>query len=589
MSNNDFRIRFSPFRLTDEQQTAVSQSLRLSRIKIEALAGTGKTATLIEIARALKNERPDRRILYTAFNRKIVRAVESEMGQLAECFTMHQLAYHSVGASMCRSKLRDSPFVLNPTEGAQLIGADEDCHVVAKACHNPFPSKYEEYPIVLTKEMIFEFASQTVTRFCQSADLAIDISHVPEEIYCKCEPFSVQKDEQQFSDFFLIPFEVRSIIKEAALMIWIETQEPTSFRFPFRHDHYLKIWHLMQQPLPYDVILFDEAQDADPIMADIVNRHQGKTVWCGDRYQAIYEWRGAVNSMELVNADATIHLTRSFRFGVAIATVINTILQHLGAPRLHGDPAIRSQVGILENPDAEIYRSNTGALIRFVELAEQGIAVRVHFNLNELTRLVIAIEDLLNGRRPSHERLNRFESLEELVVWMMNQPQTEDLVQTIWRLLKTKQSSAGDSVSPLVQVSILREDTVEWITRLKGAIHRAGSRRGQNVGRFVGTIHSVKGLEFGSVFVGRQSLRLHAVASDWHLAYVALSRARYHLDYHIDIDDDGDHIIQLRNYLDGDEVADPGLDIAGNPLGDSTRRFVPNLERLRERFGSRGR
>lgn len=532
-----FRDHFMQFRLTTEQQAAVAAALRCSRVKIEALAGTGKTATLVEIARALKRETPNCRILYTAFNRKIVDAVASSMGTLAECSTMHKLAYHSVGAEFCKQKLRSSPFNPNRTIGARRLGIDECLRFSGRVLHNPFPGKYEEYPVTLTTEMIFEFASQTVNQFCKSADLEMSLHHVPNEVFCTCESFSALLTEKPFSAVFEIRDEERKVILEAARKLWVKIQSPDNFQFGFTHNHYLKMWHLSGEPLPYDVVLFDEAQDADPIMADVVGRHQGKIVWCGDRYQAIYEWRGAVNAMELVDTEATIYLTRSFRFGTEIAAVINALLEHLGAPELQGDPAIKSRVGFIENPDAEIFRSNIEALLRFVELTENGILVRVHFDVDELSRLASSIEDLLNSRKPSHQMLGGFDSVDALLSWLMNQPSTDDFVQTVWRLLKLEDRATAGGGQGGEIVKVHHGNTLSWLLRIQKAIRVAKSRRGRNDGRFVGTIHSVKGLEFESVFVGPQTLKFHTEQSRWHLAYVALSRARIQLHYQVEIFD----------------------------------------------------
>jgi hypothetical protein len=52
---------------------------------------------------------------------------------------------------------------------------------------------------------------------------------------------------------------------------------------PFRHDHYLKLWHLSGPKINADYILFDEAQDANPVLVDIVRQQtHAQLVWVGD-------------------------------------------------------------------------------------------------------------------------------------------------------------------------------------------------------------------------------------------------------------------------------------------------------------------
>ena len=113
------------------------------------------------------------------------------------------------------------------------------------------------------------------------------------------------------------------------------------------HDAYLKLLHIRGQESgadrlafgAYDIIMFDEAQDANPCMAAIVLRQQSMNksglIVVGDPYQRIYGFRGAGNEAfddEKFPSAKTCYLTWSFRFGDAVARVANTILRALGEP-----------------------------------------------------------------------------------------------------------------------------------------------------------------------------------------------------------------------------------------------------------------
>ena len=60
----------------------------------------------------------------------------------------------------------------------------------------------------------------------------------------------------------------------------------TGGRLGFGHDVYLKLWQLSRPKLACDFVLLDEAQDADPAVADVVARqHDAQRVlvgggWC---------------------------------------------------------------------------------------------------------------------------------------------------------------------------------------------------------------------------------------------------------------------------------------------------------------------
>lgn len=104
------------------------------------------------------------------------------------------------------------------------------------------------------------------------------------------------------------------------------------------HDAYLKRFVMMGRNLGYDSVIFDEAQDANPIMLKLL-ADQYKTgshvLMLGDRHQAIYEFRGAVNAMEeLPDGAKVLPLTQSWRFGPKTAQLANLLLGELKGEKL---------------------------------------------------------------------------------------------------------------------------------------------------------------------------------------------------------------------------------------------------------------
>ena len=79
--------------LTQEQQNIVNAT---GNLKINAVAGSGKTATLIEYARA----RPGRKILYLAFNKSVKMEAASKFADQGlshvQVETAHSLAYKHI-------------------------------------------------------------------------------------------------------------------------------------------------------------------------------------------------------------------------------------------------------------------------------------------------------------------------------------------------------------------------------------------------------------------------------------------------------------------------------------------------------------
>ena len=57
---------------------------------------------------------------------------------------------------------------------------------------------------------------------------------------------------------------------------------------PITHEFYLKKFQLQNPQLSYDYILFDEGQDASPVMLDVFLKQKATKVIVGDGHQQIY-------------------------------------------------------------------------------------------------------------------------------------------------------------------------------------------------------------------------------------------------------------------------------------------------------------
>ncbi|MFC8536758.1 UvrD-helicase domain-containing protein [Streptomyces sp. NPDC057249] len=89
----------------------------------------------------------------------------------------------------------------------------------------------------------------------------------------------------------------------------------------------------MSRPrLRADFLLLDEAQDANPVIADLVQNQDAQRIAVGDSAQAIYGWRGAVDALATWPAQLRLYLQQSWGFGPAIADHENLRLTQIGAP-----------------------------------------------------------------------------------------------------------------------------------------------------------------------------------------------------------------------------------------------------------------
>jgi len=270
------------------------------RLVVTAFAGTGKTSTLEAYAQA----NPDEKMLYLAYNRAIREESERRFPFNVECRTFHQLAWPAFGRHY-QSRLSTS---IRITDVARLLNNRH--------------------------WLLARNALSALNSFLYSADSELSLAHLPDELNLGgLEP---------------------AHILGAAQVIWREMTRIDS-RFPVTHDTYLKLYQLSAPDLEHkwDVILFDEAQDANPVTSHFVMSQRCRIILVGDRYQQIYRFRGAENALTapaLDNADR-LWLTNSFRFGPAIADVANALLAETGEQRRINGLGSSDQVAD-ELPDA---------------------------------------------------------------------------------------------------------------------------------------------------------------------------------------------------------------------------------------------
>ena len=367
----------SNFDPTPEQQAALDAFATGGNMVIEAGAGTGKTSTLRLLA-----ESTDRTGIYIAYNKAIATDASSSFPSNVQCRTAHSLAFREVGVKYKhrlngpRVTSRETVAILGIPVGGFDLNDEQS-----------FPAW-----------IIARLAMDTVGRFCNSADTEITERHVPR---------TPGVEEHHVLASYVLPF---------ARKAW-EDILSTDGRLRFQHDHYLKIWALGNPKLKCDFVLLDEAQDANPVIAGIVeNQDHAQKIMVGDRCQAIYGWRGAVDAMSNFACDHRLILSKSFRFGPAIAEQANIWLGLLDAPlRLEGFDAISSVVDTLTDPDAILCRTNASVIENAMQAQAVGKRVAIVGGTGEIQKFTEAARDLMQGQTSSHPDLIAFKNWDEVV------------------------------------------------------------------------------------------------------------------------------------------------------------------------------
>lgn len=439
------------FAPTDEQTYALEQYRSGETLAVNAYAGTGKTSTL----ELLAADTPGDRIQYVAFNKSIVTEAGSKFPKNVACNTAHSLAYRAVGKRMAH-RLNSSR--MKGTEIARLLRID------------PFYCQMDGTPKSLTASYLAGLVMKAVTKFCQTADTQPELRHVPYQ-----EGIDLPVGGRPGWDNNRM---LREHLIGAMRRAWADLLEPTGV-LPYKHEHYLKAWQLDEPFIPADRILFDEAQDANPVLLAIVAAQEhAQRVYVGDSYQQIYTFTGAINALQSLGDDArTAALTQSFRFGPAIAALANLALEELGAPApLRGFDRVASTVGPIQDPDAILTRTNARAVAEVLAAIRQGKRPHLVGGGREVTAFARAADDLHRDGRTSYPDLACFASWGEVQQYVEEDAQGSEL-----KLL----------------VKLIDEFGTSTILE---ALDRMPSER--NAGLVVSTAHKSKGREWHRVQLG---------------------------------------------------------------------------------------
>jgi superfamily I DNA/RNA helicase len=263
---------------TKEQQNILNARGRV--VKINARAGTGKTATLLMLAQINR----DKRILYLVFNNRNRQAAKDKFPDNVDIHTLHSFALSSLGSNFDGfSAVRPSHYLNNFSSNKGTLAT-------------------------LTCDFIVFFLNSAYRK----PDLAID-------------PFKLQLSDQLRDIFTKFQAEITEISR-SSLNSWYKSKKDCP------HDFYLKLSHLndnFQGKLArYHILLVDEGQDLSTIMIDVLSTYKGRIIIVGDSHQQIYSFRYAQDAMQNFTHNELYELTLSFRFGDKIAALTREFINN---------------------------------------------------------------------------------------------------------------------------------------------------------------------------------------------------------------------------------------------------------------------
>ncbi len=477
--------------LTKEQIDIINST---GDIKINAVAGSGKTTTIIEYAAARPKEI---KILYLAFNKSVkleaIRKFSDKGLDNVKVETAHSLAYRHI--------------VYNYNYRVKANGYSTN-EIVELLKLRSTGEKHTEY-------IVANHIKKFIAYFCNS-----DAQKVQELNY-----LDVVSDKK-----------AAAFVK--AYYDYIENQtrnllgKMNKGEIEIIHDFYLKKFQLSVPKLEYDYILFDEGQDASPAMLDVFFRQDAVKVVVGDTHQQIYSWRFAVNSLEKAGFK-TYQLSTSFRFSQEIANLAVEVLKYKKHFNQQHNAVISGKGNFKDlKSKAILARTNLGLLLRAIKFVTEKKNVKnIYFegNINSYTYADegTSLYDVLNLYNGKTHLIK-----DSLLKAMKNMNELKDYID------KTEDVQLG------MMVSIVSE----YGNRIPGIINIIKNKHLDNDDRgkaemIFSTVHRCKGMEYDEVHlvndfmteVKLEKLTMDKTANvpdqtklneEINLLYVAITRAK---------------------------------------------------------------
>ncbi|MFY8004740.1 MAG: 3'-5' exonuclease [Chitinophagaceae bacterium] len=446
---------------TNEQTAILNNNASMI---VNAVAGSGKTATLIAYAQQVPN---NKKILYIAFNKSVKQEAEKAFQEKfiyhVQVETAHSLAFKKVVAG---------------TNLTLKNGDYKPAEIVALFQLNGYTEKHAEY-IIATH--VLKFASL----FCNSSAAKIaDLDYL-----------SIVNNDSAIE--FVIA-NLAEITKLTRLFLY----KMHCGEIPVTHDFYLKKWQLTNPVLPYHYILFDEAQDASAVMLSVVLQQQATKIMVGDKHQQIYGWRFANNALQSIPFPE-FPLSKSFRFPNAIAQLAEQILfwKSKLVPYKPINISGLAKAGSIKTV-AVIGRTNLGLLLKAISYLDENKHIeRIYFegNIQSYTYASegASVYDILNLHNGETDKIR--DSFLKSMKTIANLEEYIDCTEDV-------------SLSMMLEMVKLYGNKIPKLIQSLKAKHVATNEK-HTAEVIFSTVHKCKGLEYDAVILANDFINEEKIDS----------------------------------------------------------------------------
>ncbi len=326
-----------PVRLTAEQ-VAIIEYVRsgTGHVLVEALAGSGKTSTILESLKVTTA----RKVLLCAFGNANARTLEARMpapprGCDHRARTLHSQGFSVLRSHGCRAETRDDATeqLVNTVADAieEIVTKDRKAAlargVPIEAWIDWLPTAFVEGTDTATISLDVRRSAITILR--RLKDTCVDQDVVEDEIEV------LGQEIEAFGRIGDSDVEITCAIVRYAYLSGARLDRDT---IDFCDQIWLPMVLSLQPKWRYDLVFVDEGQDLSEPQLELAWRlvaDQGRLVVVGDLRQSVYGWRGAVGDLvwaKLLRAGAVaMPLTASFRCARAVVAAANEIVPQLRA------------------------------------------------------------------------------------------------------------------------------------------------------------------------------------------------------------------------------------------------------------------
>lgn len=235
-----------------------------SNLVINAVAGSGKTTTIVECCKRLSCERD--RVKFLAFNKSIVQELESRIGSYADVSTMHAFAL-SIIKKAYNNKLR---------------------HRYVKIDNNRWGKYIADTIYSLSDEITPDTDKKAVFKFRCNVTKVFNLARVN---LIKCE--DVAAIRSIMADYGITPmFDEIDVISKLLAQAYTM---PKNLTIDFTDMLTIAATELRNDIPTFDYVFIDECQDLSKVQREImlVAARNGKFIAVGDKRQAINGFCGA--------------------------------------------------------------------------------------------------------------------------------------------------------------------------------------------------------------------------------------------------------------------------------------------------------